>query len=62
MYTGHVIDDLFGMVMRAEASAAAERRAMELRAQTRVPLPSFNIYDFEEFKNLERNYSHVGAA
>jgi hypothetical protein len=49
-------------VKRAEANAASERVTMELRAQTRVPLPAFNIYDFDEFRNLERTYSRVGAA
>jgi len=62
MYTGCVIDELVGMVRRAEANAASDRMAMELRAQTRVPVPTFNIYDFEEFRNLERDYSHAGAA
>ncbi len=63
MYTGYMIDELIGMVRKAEVSAASDRMAGELRAQSRELLLSrFNIYDFEEFRNLERDYTHAGAA
>ena len=63
MYAGTTIDDLIGVVSRAEAKVEAERGARVLAAAPRVVSPSiYCVYTFNQFNQLEREYASAGAA
>jgi hypothetical protein len=62
MLTGTMIDDLIGMVSRAEAKAEATTRVREVTAQTQVPSSIYCVYLPNQFEQMRREYASAGAA
>ncbi len=59
MFTGNTIDELIGMVEKAEAHAESMEMVREL---TMYSSPTFNVYGIEEFRQFERELSMMGVA
>ncbi len=59
MFTGNTIDELIGMVEKAEASAESAEMAREL---TMYSSPVFNVYGIEQFRKFEREMALMGVA
>lgn len=56
MFTGTTIDELMGMVQKAEARAESAKMERELM------LPAFNVYGVQQFQKFEREMALVGVA
>lgn len=59
MFTGNTIDELMGMVARAEAHAESTEMERELRTYS---APAFNVYGIEQFRKFEREMALMGVA
>lgn len=60
MFTGNTINELFGMVMRAEANAESKQQISA--EMNRFLAPAYNVYSFEQLKQFERESAFVGVA
>ena len=59
MFTGNTIDELMGMVQKAEAQAESLQIEQDLIAYS---APAFNVYGYEQFQRFERDLARMGAA
>lgn len=61
MFNGKTIDDLIGMVARAEANVAAERALRQIEAEARtLPSSIYCVATNEQYQ--QREYAPAGAA
>jgi len=59
MFNGTTIDELMGMVQKAEARAESVKMERELMLPS---MPAFNVYGVQQFQQFEREMALVGVA
>ncbi len=59
MFTGTTIDELVGMVERAEAHTRPAKKERDMKVFT---APALNVYGIEQFKQFERDFALMGVA